>query len=188
MSLDTSSLGQYEVISTAVSAIPTCTLATAATTSTPAAAPSRMMAPRKPPPQQRPSSPDFSVEESPSRSGPVQKEEGKEVVDPPPVPTAPTARDRSRSPRRHASQPESDRRFRIDQPVDYLYLLTLHVQLVSGLGSVTQQQQFQAMDNFLRSQLANDSGPLGTAATQPLPVLLYTLSPVFAVWQLSGRQ
>ena len=52
MSLDTPSLGQYELISPAVSAIPTCTLATAATTSTPAAAPSRMMAPRKPPPQQ----------------------------------------------------------------------------------------------------------------------------------------
>ena len=56
MSLDTSSLGQYEVISPAVSAIPTCTLATAATTSTPAAAPPGMMAPKKPPPQQRPSS------------------------------------------------------------------------------------------------------------------------------------
>jgi len=132
MSLDTSSLGQYEVISPAVSAIPTCTLAAAATTSTPAAAPPRMMAPKKPPPQQRPSSPDFSVEESPSRSGSVQKEEGKEVVDP---------------------------------PADYLYWLTLHVQLASGLGSVEQQQQFQAMDNSLRSQLANDSGPLGTAAT-----------------------
>ena len=89
MSLDTSSLGQYEVISPAVSAIPTCTLATAATTSTPAAAPPRMMAPKKPPPQQRPSSPDSSVEESPNRAGSVRKEEGKEVMNPPPVPTAP---------------------------------------------------------------------------------------------------
>ena len=95
-------------------------------------------------------------------------------------------RDRSRSLRRHASQPESFRRFRLDQPVDYLYWLTLHVQLASGLDSVTQQQQFQAMDNSLR--LANDSGPLKTAATQPLPVLLYTLSPMFAVWQMNGQQ
>jgi len=110
------------------------------------------------------------------------------VTNPPPVPTAPPARDRSRSPRRHASQPESGRRFRIDQPVDYLYWLTLYVQLANGLGSVEQQQQFQAMDNSLRSQLANDSGPLGTAATQSLPVLLYTLSPMFAIWQLREQQ
>ena len=109
-------------------------------------------------------------------------------MDPPPMQTAPATRDRSRSPRRHASQPQSGRRFRLDQPVDYLYWLTLHTQLASGLDSVTQQQQFQVMDNSLRSQLANDSGPLGTAATQPLLVLLYTLSPLFAVWQLSGRQ
>ena len=188
MSLDTSSLGQYEVISPAVSAIPTCTLATAATTSNPAAAPPRMMAPKKPPPQQRLSSPDSSVEESPNRAGSVRKEEGKEVTNPPPVPTAPPARDRSQSPRRHASQPESGRRFRIDQPVDYLYWLTLYVQLANGLGSVEQQQQFQAMDNSLRSQLANDFGPLGTAATQSLPVLLYTLSPMFAIWQLREQQ
>ena len=44
------------------------------------------------------------------------------------------------------------------------------------------------MDNSLRSQLANDSGPLGTAATQSLPVLLYTLSPMFAIWQLREQQ
>jgi len=60
MSLDTPSLGQYEVISPAVSAIPSCTLATATTTSTPAAAPRSMMAPRKLPPQQpRPLLPGF---------------------------------------------------------------------------------------------------------------------------------
>ena len=173
MSLDTPSLGQYEVISPPVSAIPSCTLATATITSTPAAAPRKMMAPRKPPPQQpRPSSPDSSVEESPSRSASIQKEEGKEVVAPPPAQTAPASRDRSRSPRRHASQPESGRRFRLDQPADYLYWLTLHIQLASGLGTVTQQQQFQALDNSIRSQLANDSGLLGTAASQPLSVLL----------------
>ena len=59
MSLGTPSLCQYEIISPPVSAIPSCTLATVTTTSTPAAAPLRMMVPRKPPPQQpRPFSPD----------------------------------------------------------------------------------------------------------------------------------
>ena len=119
----------------------------------------------------------------------IRPEGGGERGDEPAAsPNRTPARDRSRSPRRHASQPESGRRFRIDQPVDYLYWLTLHVQLANGLGSVEQQQQFQAMDNSLRSQLANDSGPLGTAATQSLPVLLYTLSPMFATWQLRDQQ
>ena len=101
-----------------------------------------------------------------------------------------TTRDRSRStrpPRDTASRP-APAAFRLDQPVDFLYWLTLQTQLASGIGSVErQQQQFEAMDASLRSQLARDSGPLGAAADQPFPVLLYTLSPLFAIWHLTGR-
>ena len=73
LSLDTPSLGQYEVISPPVSAIPSCILATATITSTPAAAPRKMMAPRKSPPQQpRPSFPDSSTSRIPlSRNPPA---------------------------------------------------------------------------------------------------------------------
>ena len=71
--------------------------------------------------------------------------------------------------------------------MDFLYWLTLQTQLAGGMGSVAQQQQFEAMDASLRSQLARDSGPLGAAADQPFPVLLYTLSPLFAIWHLTGR-
>ena len=106
---------------------------------------------------------------------------------------APARRDRSRSPL-SAPAPEvsqsvsqSNSLFRLDQPADYLYWLTLQFQDASGQASEAQALQLRALDQSLRDQIAVDSGPLGLAAGQPFPVLLHTLSPMFAIWHMTGR-
>jgi len=78
--------------------------------------------------------------------------------------------------------------FRLDQPADYLYWLTLQFQVASGLASEAQTHQLQALDQSLRDQIGVDSGPLGAAAAEPFPVLLHTLSPMFAIWHMTGRR
>ena len=110
-------------------------------------------------------------------------------------------RDRSRAPRDRSRSPQPTSRehpeapgtaagtpaFRLDRPADYLYWITLSYQLASGLGTESQQAQFNRLDQSLRAQIAVDSGPLGAAADQPFHVLLLTLSPLFAIWHLTGR-
>jgi len=114
-----------------------------------------MTAPTKPQQQHlRPSSPQYSdvepstpSERSRHSRGPQQSSAGSRTQE------TQTTRDRSRSPRPSrdtASRPPVPA-FRLDQPVDFLYWLTLQTQIASGIGSVAQQQQFEAMDASLRS-------------------------------------
>ena len=107
---------------------------------------------------------------------------------------APARRDRSRSPLTapapEVSQSEnhSHSLFRLDQPADYLYWLTLQFQTATDQASEAQALQLRALDQSLRDQISVDSGPLGYAAGQPFPVLLHTLSPMFAIWHMTGRR
>jgi len=102
-------------------------------------------------------------------------------------------RDRSRSPLQTGPSHQATETaagapaFRLDQPADYLYWVSLQYQLATGLGGEFQQAQFTRMDTSLRTQIAVDSGPLGAAADQPFHILLHTLSPVFAIWHLTGH-
>jgi len=103
-------------------------------------------------------------------------------------------RDRSRSPLSAQPEPQvparpsSSLRFRLDSPADYLYWVSLQLEVASGLGSQTQLLQFEALDQSLRSQIALDSGPLGAAADQPFHVLFRVLSPMFAIWHMTGQR
>ena len=105
-----------------------------------------------------------------------------------------TRRDRSRSPLPNPvhevsqSASQSHSLFRLDQPADYLYWLTLQFWTSTGQASEAQALQLRALDQSLREQIALDSGPLGLAAGQPFPVLLHTLSPMFAIWHMTGRR
>ena len=190
MSLSTSAISSCELVSPPASQIPCCTIPAQLTASIRNSTPRGMMVPTKPQQQLRPSSPRYSDVEPSTPSecsrhsrGPQQSSTVSRTQE------TQTTRDRSRSPRPSrdtVSRPPVPA-FRLDQPVDYLYWLTLHTQISSGIGSVAQQQQFEAMDASLRSQLAQDSGPLGAAANQPFHVLLYTLSPLFAIWHLTQR-
>ena len=103
-------------------------------------------------------------------------------------------RDRSRSPLSAQPEPQvparpsSSLRFRLDSPADYLYWVSSQLEVASGLGSQTQLLQFEALDQSLRSQIALDSGPLGAAADQPFHVLFRVLSPMFAIWHMTGQR
>ena len=105
-----------------------------------------------------------------------------------------TRRDRSRSPlpvpvpEVSQSAIPSHSLFRLDQPADYLYWLTLQFWASTGQASEAQALQLRALDQSLRDQISVDSGPLGIAAGQPFPVLLHTLSPMFAIWHMTGRR
>jgi len=64
----------------------------------------------------------------------------------------------------------------------------LQVEVASGLGSQAQQEHFEALDRSLREQIAFESGPLGAAADQPFHVLFRVLSPMFAIWHMTGQR
>ena len=131
MSLSTPNMSFCEILSPPASQaqIPCCTIPAQLAISTLSSSPRGMMAPTKPQQQHpRPPSPQYSDVDPSTPSdrsrcvrGPRQSDAGSRTEE------TQTARDRSRSPRppRDTASRPAPAAFRLDQPVDFLYWLTL---------------------------------------------------------------